>query len=352
MNFDLSILTWMQQFFGPESWHVWNWITDLGSPPFLILIIGMTLWIGGTARGLRLLFATMASSVIVGFLKVLIMQPRPYYIYEDVQAWRDSTGFGMPSGHASGAMSLWGTLVLSLRRQWVFALSMLLVFLIGISRVYFGVHSPSQILIGWGIGLGILFAIQCGEKRAIRIFKSLRLGGQLALALGTLLLMLGLQATFIDGRAANFETPTQWTERYHEARIFEATVAGEVEDRFPPLELFGTFETDNVGAVFGMWLVAIYVARFGGFEGFSRRQKIVNVVLGLSWVALLLPIIELVEHSFGLGLLVWTSIPVMLGVGIPVLGSRVCRRFGWSQSMVVPNNTMLGGTKVGVQPSE
>lgn len=327
MNLDLSILTWMQNVFGVESWPYWNLITDLGSPPMLVLIIGLTLWIWGTAAGLRLLVAVMLNSVAVGLLKVLFVQPRPYYLYEEVKPWRDSTGFGMPSGHASGAMSLWGTVALRVRKYGLLCSIALLIFLIGLSRVYFGVHTPSHVLVGWMVGLGIIWTIWRFEKRAVRLFKRIGLWGQLTVAIASVLLLAGLQMTVIAERAASFETPSQWTQRYNEARLFEDLREGDTETEFRALILFDAFAADNLGALLGMWLLAIHGVHRGGYQRFSGRERIANVCVGLLFVGALIPLMDLVEHSLVWGILVWTATPVGLGIGVPAVGVQLTRLF-------------------------
>ena len=99
-------------------------------------------------------------------LKLLIDRPRPT---EDlVMIWRDSAGMGFPSGHAYTSMVLFGLLfylaptMLSVRRAKTLRLMRIIclsmITLIGISRIYLGVHWPSDVFGGFLVG-GIILSL-------------------------------------------------------------------------------------------------------------------------------------------------------------------------------------------------
>jgi len=123
MNVDINIILWMQETFGPVTRPFWEVITNSGDAVTAVVIIVLMLWLKGTRFGLRVGLIGIASGLIVQSLKVLIMEPRPYYASETIQAWLDSDGFGMPSGHSSTAVTSWGTLALLLRKRWLYLLA-------------------------------------------------------------------------------------------------------------------------------------------------------------------------------------------------------------------------------------
>lgn len=142
-------------------------ITSLGGYAVLTgLTIAVAVFLGfaGKHHAGWLLFAAIAGgTVVMHFLKAQINRPRPDLVPHLSHA--NSASF--PSGHAMlsaivylalGAML--ARLVTRPRLKWFFlTLALMLTFLIGISRVYLGVHYPTDVLAGWAAGL--VWAILC-----------------------------------------------------------------------------------------------------------------------------------------------------------------------------------------------
>jgi hypothetical protein len=60
--------------------------------------------------------------------------------------------FGLPSGHAQSTAVFWGVLAPVFRRPWGLVLGILAPLIIGLSRIYLGVHFPTDVLAGWLLG--------------------------------------------------------------------------------------------------------------------------------------------------------------------------------------------------------
>lgn len=113
--------------------------------------------------GLRLGIAAAVSAVLVEVLKRVLMRTRPS-VFHQVSAG----GSSFPSGHAEDSVVVYGMLALIIIalaprfKNWTIVLFVLPLF-IGWSRVYLGVHWPSDVIGGWGIGMLILGAASAGE---------------------------------------------------------------------------------------------------------------------------------------------------------------------------------------------
>lgn len=98
-------------------------------------------------------------------LKLLITRERPDVIMHLVE----ETGYSFPSGHANAGLIFYVFFIFLIRRalkakhhedlaNLITTLLVILIFLIGISRIYLGVHYPTDVLAGWCLG-GILLVI-------------------------------------------------------------------------------------------------------------------------------------------------------------------------------------------------
>jgi len=138
-----------------------KYITALGSIPVVILITIFTsglLILKKEYRSLKLiLFAATGGGVIELLMKEIFSRPRPQIVPHLVSV--DSLSY--PSGHSAITSIILLSLVLiiynseikgSIKLYFLYSV-ILLIFIIGISRIYLGVHYPSDVLGGWSLGL-------------------------------------------------------------------------------------------------------------------------------------------------------------------------------------------------------
>jgi len=142
-------------------------LTSLGSAPVLVLFV---LAVGGSLLVRRqlhalvlLLVATFGGALLNGLLKDVFERERPHLAMRLTEV--NSTSF--PSGHAMDSAVIYLTLAALLARLveplalklYFLGLAVLLTFVVGLSRVYLGVHYPSDVLAGWAAGLA--WAVLC-----------------------------------------------------------------------------------------------------------------------------------------------------------------------------------------------
>jgi hypothetical protein len=139
------------------------------------------LWCVDFKFGARLGVWFLASVVLNAGFKDWLKQPRPCDLRPAVCVEAPG-GYGLPSGHAQNALVFWGILAdgLQTRRAWVSAIG--LTTLIGFSRIYLGVHFPTDVLGGWLIGLVLLAAFNRVAPRLERALAFLSTGVQVLLA--------------------------------------------------------------------------------------------------------------------------------------------------------------------------
>ena len=126
---------------------------------FTILTGPTLVWIYSliVAMAMRTVLPPLAvgiANLLSHVVKKVIERPRP----EAVDHLVVETNYALPSGHAVGAAAFAMVMTLMVRRWWVLIL-WLIALLIGLSRLYVGVHWPSDLLAGWVIGVATVLVV-------------------------------------------------------------------------------------------------------------------------------------------------------------------------------------------------
>jgi len=134
-------------------------ITMLGEQYFFILVISFLFWNISKREGFKLATAFIYSSVINSILKISFHTPRPFEKLDYISGKRveTATGYSFPSGHTQGSTTFFITLAQIIRKRWFTIVSIAVVLLIGITRIYLGVHWPVDVLGGIVFGVIISF---------------------------------------------------------------------------------------------------------------------------------------------------------------------------------------------------
>ncbi|MBN8829913.1 MAG: phosphatase PAP2 family protein [Sphingomonadales bacterium] len=137
---------------------VWlHWLGGSGGRLLIAMTLGMFLARAGRSDEMAwLLLAVTGVMLLNPLIKLAFALPRPI-VFFPTEIFE--TSYGFPSGHAAGAMTLYGAIALLTRLRLVqlFCLGMILA--TGASRVWLGVHWPSDVAGGWLEGAAWLLAI-------------------------------------------------------------------------------------------------------------------------------------------------------------------------------------------------
>jgi len=150
------------QTMSPTLDSVMNLFTFLGRFEFYLILIPFIYWVVSAKLGFRVLLVLLTSDFLGLTFKQLLHQPRPYWI-GDVQALGVEPSYGIPSIHASDSLAVWGYLAYRLNKAWLWVVTFLMVMMISLSRMYLGVHFPTDVIGGWLSGLVAIFLVVKGE---------------------------------------------------------------------------------------------------------------------------------------------------------------------------------------------
>ncbi|MBK5959713.1 phosphoesterase [Rhodoplanes elegans] len=144
-------------------------LTALGSVTVLtlltVLVLGYLVIDGKRAAALFVLVSVAGGALLIDGIKLVIARPRPDLVAHMV----DVSTYSFPSGHATASAVVFLTLGVLLARigrrrrvrAYVIGTAIALTLAIGASRVYLGVHWPSDVLAGWC--LGAAWAMLCWQ---------------------------------------------------------------------------------------------------------------------------------------------------------------------------------------------
>ena len=145
-------------------------LTSLGSAlVIIILTIVLFIAIKNKKIAISVVINLIVITILNNLLKIIFLRPRP-----DVNNLILESGYSFPSGHAMISMAVYGYLIYliyyhmdnkAMRRLFIAILS-ILILLIGISRIYLGVHYASDVIGGFSLSI-VYLIIYCSVTKKI-----------------------------------------------------------------------------------------------------------------------------------------------------------------------------------------
>ncbi|MBQ8184777.1 MAG: phosphatase PAP2 family protein [Lachnospiraceae bacterium] len=162
---DVSILLFVQEHLRTEVFNeIWKFITHLGDDGLIWIALGVVLLFFKKTRpaGFAVLAALLIHELVNNtILKNLVARPRPFLVCEElVPLISKPSSYSFPSGHTSSSFAAAMALYLGTSKKAGIP-ALVLAALIGLSRIYVGVHYPTDVLAGAALGIAAGFAATC-----------------------------------------------------------------------------------------------------------------------------------------------------------------------------------------------
>ena len=126
--------------------------TQLGNTGMLFIVLGLVLLLFKPTRkaGFSALCAMLIGLVVVNFtIKPLVSRPRPWLVIENfVNMVPEKDPNSFPSGHTNAAFAFALALCMAAPKRWMKVTAVCMAVVMGLSRLYVGVHFPSDVLAG------------------------------------------------------------------------------------------------------------------------------------------------------------------------------------------------------------
>jgi len=151
-------------------------LTRMGEPTFLVVVTILAAWLLGSTGHRRIAavaaLSTLGAVAVSESLKLAFHRMRPAAFF----GYQEPAGYSFPSGHAITALCFYGilTTLLATRmksRAWrriLWGAAAILVFLVGFSRVYLGVHHPTDVVAGYALGFAWVAGVLHVEPLPVR----------------------------------------------------------------------------------------------------------------------------------------------------------------------------------------
>ena len=159
----MSFLYFLESLRTPALDTFFSTITHLGSETLFMAIAITVFWCISKYDGLYLLSSGFFGTLVNQFLKLVCRVPRPWVkdpnftIVESARA--DATGYSFPSGHTQSIGTSLGCPARFTKKLAVRIVCIVLILLVGLSRMYLGVHTPADVLVSLGVSAVLVFGL-------------------------------------------------------------------------------------------------------------------------------------------------------------------------------------------------
>lgn len=188
-DFEVALMELLQSCMGAVLTAIASFITLLGEEAVAVGILGFLYWVWNKEAAVFMGTNVLAGTVINPLLKNVALRRRPYFDHTSIRCLKpvhagdiyDITvqGYSFPSGHSMNAAILYGSMPVAYSRfkgqtkrktaetatLFLQIISILLPFLVGLSRVMLGVHYPTDVLVGWTGGILVIVIISYLQKK-------------------------------------------------------------------------------------------------------------------------------------------------------------------------------------------
>ena len=149
----MELLYFLESIRNPVLDAIVSLITHLGGETLFIVIALIFYWCIDKKKGYYILAVGFMGTVLNQFLKLMFRIPRPWVKdpnFKIVEAARaEATGYSFPSGHTQNAAGYLGCIARITKKKLLRISLIILIILVGFSRMYLGVHTPLDVVVSW-----------------------------------------------------------------------------------------------------------------------------------------------------------------------------------------------------------
>lgn len=159
MEFEIQFIKWLQKASSGILDFLAEVITFFGEQYVVIFVLAFIYFVYNKKLGEKIAYTLFLSLGINNALKGVVKAPRPFNVDPNIIGMRQSTatGYSFPSGHTQISSTFYTSIANFIKNKKFWIFTIVLIFLVGLSRIYLGVHFPKDVVVAIILGVGIAF---------------------------------------------------------------------------------------------------------------------------------------------------------------------------------------------------
>lgn len=166
-NWEISLIEWCQKYIPSFIIKLLDLISNIGDTIIIVPIIGFFYLCYDKKIGKRIIYNTLMGLVISSSIKNIFKRRRPYFDNRSIECLKVvdkkydkydvlKQGFSFPSMHSTNIVVVSGTIYNSFKKRPLLFISIIISFIVGISRFILGCHYPTDVFAGWLLGVIVI----------------------------------------------------------------------------------------------------------------------------------------------------------------------------------------------------
>lgn len=175
-GFEPALMEWLQSHLGSFGALLASGFTFLGEELLLVGLMVYIYWCYDKEFGKQIGTNVVAGLVWNPLLKNIALRRRPYFDHPNIKCLKpvhadadlydiSEQGYSFPSGHSTNSATIYGSLAKFKRNKFFMIIAFVVPLLVGFSRVELGVHYPTDVLVGWLLGIFVIFVVSFMQSK-------------------------------------------------------------------------------------------------------------------------------------------------------------------------------------------
>lgn len=187
----MAFLHFLEGLRGPLLNDIFLAITELGGETAFLVLALIFFWCVDKRRGYYIMAVGFIGTIGNQLLKMWFRIPRPWVRDEGFTAVEaakgDAGGYSFPSGHTQTSVGTFGSIAATGKNRILQTVCITLAVLVGFSRMYLGVHTPADVIVGAAMALALVFGIKPVVYRGGHKGMKILIAAMIAMAIGMLI---------------------------------------------------------------------------------------------------------------------------------------------------------------------